>query len=204
MIVPESAIPFIRMQRTNFKEGDDLREYFKKAITDEFYDIKPLLPKRCSQILDIGCGLGGIDYFLYFHYKTAVFDLLDKVGVSNKLVYGYRKKAAHYSSFKETRKFLIENDVPMKNIRFRTPEQIRQIETGSTCLVVSLYSWGYHYPITDYLEEVYRVLKKGGRVVLDIRINTDQLKKLGNYGKFSLDYVSKSFNKRNRILLIKE
>lgn len=45
-------------------------------------------------------------------------------------------------------------------------------------VVISLLSWGFHYPIDTYQLNV----KKGGIIVADVRRGTDGIKKLSEYG----------------------
>jgi SAM-dependent methyltransferase len=36
-------------------------------------------------------------------------------------------------------------------------------------LVVSLIAWGFHFPLTVYLDEVLHNLRPGGRIIVDVR-----------------------------------
>ena len=38
-----------------------------------------------------------------------------------------------------------------------------------SALMVSLISWGFHYPIATYLNLVVERLNEGGRLILDVR-----------------------------------
>ena len=40
-------------------------------------------------------------------------------------------------------------------------------------LVISLISWGFHYPVAVYADQVREILRPGGRVILDVRKGTD-------------------------------
>jgi len=53
-----------------------------------------------------------------------------------------------------------------------TEENDIEIETRVD-LVLSLISWGFHYPVGVYLERVYDLLDEGGVLILDIRRDTD-------------------------------
>jgi hypothetical protein len=44
--------------------------------------------------------------------------------------------------------------------------------------VISLISWGFHYPVNVYLSEVSRVLSKNGAVILDVRKDSPGLNDL--------------------------
>ena len=46
-------------------------------------------------------------------------------------------------------------------------------------LVISLISWGFHYPIQTYLDQVFALLAKGGTMIIDVRKQTEGLDMLG-------------------------
>ena len=64
--------------------------------------------------------------------------------------------------------------------------QSNEIDTGKKLdLVLSLISWGFHYPVGVYLDRVYELLNDDGRLILDVRTRTDGLnvltQKFGSY-----------------------
>ena len=40
-------------------------------------------------------------------------------------------------------------------------------------LVLSLISWGFHYPVETYLARVHEILRPGGHLIMDVRKKTD-------------------------------
>jgi hypothetical protein len=48
----------------------------------------------------------------------------------------------------------------------------------SVDLVISTISWGFHYPISLYVESVARIMSNGGVLLVDIRKGTDGLEEL--------------------------
>jgi len=203
MYVPTRAIPFIEMQRSHFKENEDLRQFFSRDIKEEFHDISSMIPILCKQIVDIGCGLGGIDYLLYTYYKTAMFTLIDKEGISKNLHYGFKQTASYYNLFEITKDFLSGNQVNLKDFTFLDASKVHEIIKDSVDLVISLYSWGYYYPIGEYIDVVYHMLKMEGLVILDIRTGQGQLEDLATDVRFEIVKVRTLFNKRHRTLLRK-
>lgn len=203
MNIPDSALTFIRMQRTHYEKNlpdRNLRMQYEDDIEGEYRSIRAYLPVNCAAIWDIGCGVGGIDVFLYHHYQGVLLFLTDFDEISPKLYYGFKQKAAHYNSLSETRDLLSANGVPTSSMKFipvmGNPD--RKVD-----LVVSLYSWGYHYPVEEYINRVYSQLSHGGKLVLDVRANTSGVSVLESYfGKNSL-YVNPTFNKRNRVIAVK-
>jgi len=60
------------------------------------------------------------------------------------------------------------------------------IDINSTVdLIISLISWGFHYPVDTYLEKAYDLLNKDGILILDVRKDTNGLdlltQRLGAY-----------------------
>jgi len=48
-------------------------------------------------------------------------------------------------------------------------------------LIISMKSWGFHYPISTYLELARNSLNKGGRIITDLRKNTGQIEVLAKW-----------------------
>jgi SAM-dependent methyltransferase len=154
--------------------GRAVRRAFNQDMLREYLDIRPHLPPRAVAILDIGCGIGGIDVLLHRHYGTPRLYLADRNRTSNQIHYGFAEKGAFYNSFDATRRVLLANGVPEPALRFReVGEECRLDVPEDLDLVISLISWGFHYPVAMYAEQVHVLLRPGGRVILDVRKGTD-------------------------------
>ena len=100
--------------------------------------------------------------------------------MSRRIYYKFEAEGAAYHSFAFSRQFLIDNGVPAHNIvsidigREAFPSE-RKFD-----LVVSLLSWGFHYPIDTYLDQVHGVLTDEGCMIVDARNNTGGMKKIGD------------------------
>lgn len=150
-----------------------VRQLFNKDMADEYDRIKRFLPDTCRRVLDVGCGVAGIDVLLHRHYDrdpTLQFYLLDKTGTSENVYYGFEKHGAFYNSLDVARELLVRNGVPRENVHCldATPDYRIDVETGVD-LVISLLSWGFHYGVSTYLEPVHRVLRPGGHLIIDVR-----------------------------------
>ncbi len=84
-IMPLSAIPFINLQRSGL--SNPLKD-FTDVINKEFNEIKQWLPKKCEAVLDIGCGLAGIDVLLSRHYGAPRLYLADQNKTDKDIHYG--------------------------------------------------------------------------------------------------------------------
>ncbi|MCP3941554.1 MAG: hypothetical protein GY710_08745 [Desulfobacteraceae bacterium] len=156
----------------------------------EYQSIKKFLPDDCSKILDIGCGVAGIDIFLNQHYlnKDVNFYLLDKSHIEEKVYYMYEEKGAFYNSLNIAKQTLVNNGVKKNNVHLieATPKNDIKIDNGID-LVLSLISWGFHYPVNIYLEKVYKLLGDGGTLILDIRKDTEGFNLLTQkFGKYKI------------------
>jgi SAM-dependent methyltransferase len=155
---------------------------FLTTLIEDMTEITPHLPAQAARILDIGCGVAGIDVLLHDHYaaqKPGIW-LLDKSTISKRVFYGFNHEAAFYNSLSTARALLESNDVPAVAVHCTEVGEgpSRIAEPAAADLVVSLLSWGFHYPVETYLTEVRRVLAPGGRVILDARKDNDGLARL--------------------------
>jgi SAM-dependent methyltransferase len=149
-----------------------IKKLFNLDMRDEYDRIKNYLPDRASSILDIGCGVAGIDALLHEHYQNdnPKFFLFDKTELNEKVYYGIKKEAAFYNSLSVAKSLLENNGVPPQNIHLQEADLDRAIKFSEKFdLVISLISWGFHYPASTYLDRVYELLKPGGALIIDVR-----------------------------------
>jgi len=200
--IPDDAYYYILLQRTSYQRS--LNRYFRRAnlggvydryllkvieasrkdeisqlysidMQSEFDTFRDLLPKNAKKILDIGCGIGGIDILIFNHYIPSEIDifLLDKEGVSREVYYGYHGKGAFYNSLILAKKFLTANSVPQNKISTFDIDSVDFPKDTKFDVIVSLISWGFHYPVETYLNDAYATLSDNGVVILDIRKDTN-------------------------------
>jgi SAM-dependent methyltransferase len=174
-------IKLIKMQRTGHKDvtsWDDIMAAYEKNIVRDFETIEEFLPMNPSpSILDIGAGLGGIDIYLYDHYKSdARLFLLDKEGYSYKVFYGFYPNASKYNSFDMTRRFLADNGIKLEDIRCVDAERNEHLNLFQHRfdVIISLLSCGFHYPVETYLPLIKMTLNRDGVCILDIRSGMGQ------------------------------
>jgi len=184
---------------------ENIKQCFIANMLDEYEDIKSWLPGNCSAILDIGCGCGGIDVLLYRHYKcnrSIDFYLLDKTCIDREIHYDFKESGAFYNSFDITQQLLCQNGIAMENMHFLEVTPDYRINTSVEIdLVISLFSWGFHYPVSTYINQVYDLLRQGGHAMIDIRRNSDGKKELEQ--KFAKVQIISETRKRIRVLAIK-
>lgn len=170
-------IPFLTYNRMFLFEAklfkNRTRRLFSEDMMREYEIIKNFLPARAENILDVGCGVAGIDIMLNRHYKefgqSSNFYLLDKTELNNKVYYGIKNVAAHYNSLDVARKLLEVNGVAPSNIHTQEVTGAPIFPGKKFDVVISLISWGFHYPVSTYLDQVYNLLTTGGMLIIDVR-----------------------------------
>lgn len=173
---------------------ESVARLYSDLMQQEMDAIQPHLPARVTTVLDIGAGLGGINLLIARRYEVdnPRFVLLDKDEMSPNVQYFFDDVDRFYNLASVTRRFLADNGLP--------EERVRILEAGvdpfpsnlKIDLVVSLASWGHHYPIETYLDNVTQVLAPGGRVVVDLRKGTNGLTTMMN--RFSdISLIEESF-----------
>ena len=183
-----------------------IKRLFTEDMQREYESIKKILPRNPSSVLDVGCGVAGIDVMLARHYekngKKVDFYLLDKTELNDKVYYGLQKIASYYNSLNIARELLLVNRVDSEKIHIQEVTGSKIFPGTRFDLVLSLISWGFHYPVETYLDQVYDLLKSGGKLIIDIRKGTGGEKLIEK--KFgSKPVVIKDAQKHQRFLIEK-
>ena len=181
---------------------DKINKSFYRDISIEFDRFKSYLPNPVNNILDIGCGVGAINIFLNkFYENRPKFHLLDKNYVSNKIVYGFKKsKTEGYNNLEVTKKFLEANDINLKNIYTYDADK-NELKAIKYDLVISLVSWGYHYPIETYIKYLKESSNEKTVFIFDIAdeyVSIEDVKKYFN----KIHIVDEYLKKHNQIRLV--
>ena len=202
-------LPFINYNRivsfiATFKRKAILF-HFNQDMQREYITIRDQLPKKCSRILDIGCGIAGIDIFLQNHYgkDNISFYLLDKSQLDTGVSYGFRQRGEFYNSLPIAKDAMVINGVSEKNITLLEATDNNDIAIQEPVdIALSFISWGFHYPVSTYLNNVYDLLSDEGILILDVRKGTDGITRLKE--KFSNYFVICEKQKYHRVLFRKK
>ena len=124
--------------------GDAIKRAYFHDMQVEYDRIRGYLPKTAKNILDIGCGIAGIDALISQHYDHAVhIHLLDKSTIEDDIFYSMKDKAAFYNSLEVAKDFLVYNAVPKDHILTINANNTN-IDTDTPMdLILSLISWGF-------------------------------------------------------------
>lgn len=198
--VPRSAAPYILLQRVRLQKWNEfvntvtggksfynnffykvegmfrapsINEEYAGRMAEVFQNLRPDLPANVDSVVDIGCGVAGLDVYLWHHYEDPEIVLFDKSEVSDSVYYQFYPDTAWYNSLDVAKETLVSNDVPEESVRTVEASPEALLEQEPTDLVISLYSWGFHYPLETYLDEVKDILSEDGHVIIDLRRDTD-------------------------------
>ena len=130
MLIPDEAVPFMKLQRTMTKD----------AVADIEREVEQMMPhlKGCKTVLDIGAGVG------------IAATLLAKQGFQVTAVDRDQTRAptygshdpAYYTSIEAMENLFIDNRVDV--------EILDSVPDRPFDAAISMYSWGFHYPLETY------------------------------------------------------
>lgn len=129
--------------------------------------IRPFLPITAHRILDIGCGIAAIDARLLQVYPDAEFWLLDRAGLDAR--YGSEAEHAFYTSMRAAYRMMGKNGAVRAQLHMLDAGPEYHIEAEGIDLALSLFSWGWHYPISAYTPAVTKAMRAGGTLIVDVR-----------------------------------
>lgn len=190
---PASAVAYMSggdeargMARCEFLAGRVAAEFaqlkepkVRTRAKNAYAGVLPWLPDKASSILDIGCGLGGIDVLLARHYGTVQVHLMDGDGKIANRAMGYRVDTQAWADVRIAEDFVRANVSPTCVVVAHVADPKATIVAD---LIVSFKSWCHHYPVGVYLDLVKRSLRPGGTLIVDIRSNTEGRKQLVRNG----------------------
>ncbi len=151
-----AQINLILAQRTDLHTL--VTQHYEETCKQEAASIAPFVSEY-DTVLDIGAGLGG---YWKFIPKPKALDLLDYNQVDTKITYGLQEKGEAYNLTDETRRFLGDIVRDQYDVLIERPH-------GPYDIIVSLLSWGYHYPWSTYADLVHEILVANGLLILDVR-----------------------------------
>jgi hypothetical protein len=159
-----------------------IEDRYRRGIQRDFRSIAPSLPSSAQAILDIGCGLAGIDILLSRHFAAPSppdLYLSDFEHTDSRILYDFGPAHAHYNSLTLAQQFLLLNDVPPETIRMLHPDEIAGTDDGRRFdLVISTLAWGFHFPVETYADAISSRMTEQGRLILDVRVGTNGVEAL--------------------------
>jgi len=162
---------------------DEIKDHYLREIREEYRSIREYLPDTVTSILDVGCGIGGINLYLSRHYEDhqPIFYLFDKTEVSDSVYYQFKDNAAFYNSLTVAKEALKRNNVNEKNLYTLDADEFEPSSLKRVDCCLSLISWAFHYPLDTYLDDVMECLAEDGSLLIDIRKQTGQFEEATRY-----------------------
>lgn len=169
--ITDEARPYLILQKgalDNLKEDQAAWDAaYNKSINNTFKTIEPFLPEKCTSVLDVGSGMGGINALINRHYGGKVLvNLLD--GVDDEPL--VKTHSQTFNNIQAAYRFLRENGV--SEIMHTDPNLLeRYHDIYENDLILSFGAWCFHFPPSDYLNFVVKRCKPGTVLILDVRRN---------------------------------
>ena len=89
----------------NYFQKKNLEELTENLFKNELKTFEYYLPKKITNVLDIGCGLGIIHVYLNQLYQNNLnFYMLDKDKIDRTIKYGFSENYESYNDLNETNK----------------------------------------------------------------------------------------------------
>jgi hypothetical protein len=176
IVVPAECDQLLRLQRTELAglTQPEAAAQYAEDLVATFETFRAHLPNRAERILDVGAGLAGIDVLLARHYDhEPEITLLDRQGITPGPQGGFHHSGfAGYNDFGAALELLEANGV--HGVR-TCNVNVDPYPFGPFDVVISLLSWGFHYPVDTYFFPT-KVM------VLDVRKGTTGLQDVSAYG----------------------
>jgi len=138
---------------------------YRERMAYEYASIKNWLPNDCHVTLDIGCGIGGIDIELARQHGTGISHLLDGDGTGQRKN-GLKEADKPWGDVTIAYDFVRANVLTGHVVKAHYPW--KPFVDAVDC-IISIRSWGHHYPVDTYLNLAKRTLSVGGCVIMDLR-----------------------------------
>lgn len=162
--IDPDIMAYVLLQRTALMQ---LGTMFSALIEYDMALIRPWLPQEVTKVLDIGSGVAGIDARLHGLYPDAHFYLLD--GSDVNVQYGTETEHNLYNSQTAAQRLMAKNGVPSEQVHLLGVTPDYTIDGDGFDLVLSLFSWGWHYPLGAYAEAVAAATVPGALLIVDVR-----------------------------------
>ncbi|NJN00172.1 MAG: hypothetical protein HC793_00340 [Aquincola sp.] len=165
MIIEPKHFDYLVIQRGEVSDHrHDFNEWknaYEKSLEEILASIEGHLPDRCTHLLDIGGGMGGIDVLLHRHFggKTEVH-ILDGLEDPPEV----KSHANTFSNAEVASDFLRVNGV--RSIGYHWPRPLPHLKFD---LIVSFAAYCFHIPPTTYFDVLTQMSKPGTVFIFDVR-----------------------------------
>ena len=170
----QEAVDYLAMQRPSYRNlsPEDAGTRLKEQIDAFLMRASWLsnLPKRPLRVLDIGAGIGFGTLALHRHLGDGEFHILDKTETTPKLYYGFEEVPSAYNNLEVTRRVL--SDAGIGNLYIHDASKPGSFPAGLFDLIMGHISWGFHFPVSIYFDQVVAATNPGAMAFMDLRNDT--------------------------------
>jgi hypothetical protein len=182
-----SADRFISIHDSNFHRWNQERWTERENLS--VFD----LPNN-SKIVDIGCGVAISDLLLYSYIPGSTFYLVDKEGewpnMLNPADVSFTETHPHYTSWNPIHDAIETSNFDKNRFNILSPTDKFPEDTD---LIMSSFSYCFHYPKEIYWKKIQNSLKIGGKLFLDVRLLDD---------RDSIEEISEEFKSKPKLVPI--
>lgn len=135
-------------------------------------------------VLDIGSGSAGIHKYLAPAFPIKEVHLMDG-GKTRRSQMGYNRDGTKaWRNVQDGVSRVKEMGFDVEVFGYEASPRL----TIPVDLIISMKSWGFHYPVRTYLQLAKRSLNPGGRIILDLRKRENQIETMAaNFHLVELD-----------------
>jgi hypothetical protein len=194
LIIPDSAYPYLRVQKGEINHIEDRTSFemaYNQGLQELLYQILPHIPTDIKSSLDIGSGMGGIDILLQQEFGHDVY-LLDAGKTPPVCI----KHDIPFNDYEVVIKFFNANN--SKIAGYNDPEFMGEFPIIKMDLILSVGSYCFHYSPLIYLDFVKASCHKDTILIFDVRKrHIDWLEILcENFTEVAVILESEKFTKR--------
>lgn len=132
------------------------------------------MPSTPLTIVDIGCGVGILDMMLYKHLNNgSKFYMFDGENTRTKAVPIYDSSSDTINEDRAILDGISTNNFDQDDFIIRDPRVPGAWDGIQADIVMTHGSWGLHYPLDTYLEQVDTILKPGGYLLVIPYLNVN-------------------------------
>ena len=159
LIIPDAAVQYIRFQRSRYNRSrvpdpKEVKRRYAAHVAEDYATMKDHLPEKVEKIIEVGCGVAALQVFLKHHYPESRLELLDADVITAEGGAGYhRDKRELYNSRSITEALLGANGVKIDRWHDVGTKELLEAD-----LIISMASWGYHYPLSSYRAKGFAII----------------------------------------------
>lgn len=124
-----------------------------------------------AKVLDIGSGCSVLDLFLSKYLTESIYYLVDKSKEEYTNGKVYSNEYVYYNDWNVVRDGIRSSNLDINRFHLLDPDDEFPNDID---LIMSNFSWCWHFPLETYINKVIRSLKQNGKLFLTVRLLEDR------------------------------